>query len=254
MALSVALVALVALVVALGLIVVYIEGLLRCNEPPQRGSSPDRHGADDVGIMFDMDEPKSLRFEHVRQERLSGLHAPHIAPLTRYVEELRQQKGEGYEIPHFDPHDGGVHAKVLLLLEAPGPQAKGSGFVSSDNADETAKNIWTMTRAVGLDRSDCLLWNSVAWYVGTATRIRPVRASEVRESADALRSLLGQLAELRCVALVGGKAQLARATVEQSRPDVKIVEMPHPGLSFINRKPENRALVLEGFRQAARLI
>ena len=199
-----------------------------------------------------MDEPKTLRFEHVRQERLSALNDPHVAPLTRYVKELRQQKGEDFHIPDFDPHDGGINAKVLFLLEAPGPKAK--DFVSSDNADETAKNIWTMTREVGLDRTACILWNVCPWFVGSAAKIRPVRASEVRESADALRSLLGQLTDLRCVALMGRKAQLARATIEQARPDVRIAQMPHPSPMFVNRKPGNRALVLEGFRQAARLI
>lgn len=199
-------------------------------------------------------EPKTLRSQDARTARLAEIHAPHIAPLTRFVEELRQQKGEGYEIPFMDPHDGGINAKVLFLLEAPGPQAKGSGFISRDNNDPTAANIWTMTRAVGLDRSDCLIWNVCPWFVGSDAKIRPVRAAEVRESADALRSLLGLLADLRCVALVGRKSQLARATIEQARPDVQIVEMPHPSAMFVNRKPGNRALVLDGFRQAARFI
>ena len=203
-------------------------------------------------IMSAMNEPKTLRVEHVRQERLSALNDPQIEPLTRFVEALRQQKGEDFHIPFMDPFDGGIHAKVLFLLEAPGRKAK--DFVSSDNNDETAKNIWTMTREAGLDRTDCILWNVCPWFVGSASKIRPVRASEVRESADALRSLLDQLTDLRCVSLVGGKAQLARGTIEKARPDLPIFELPHPSPMFVNRKPGNRALVLEGFRQAARLI
>jgi hypothetical protein len=199
-----------------------------------------------------MDEPKTLRFEHVRQERLSALNAPHIEPLTRFVEALRQQKGDDFHIPFMDPHDAGIHAKVLFLLEAPGPKAR--DFVSSDNADETAKNIWTMTREVGLDRTACILWNVCPWFVGSASKIRPVRAAEVRESADALRSLLGQLTDLRCVTLLGRKSQLARATIEQARPDLPIIQTPHPSPMFVNRKPGNRALVLDGIRQAARFI
>ncbi len=207
-----------------------------------------------LGIMFAMDEPKTLRGQDARTARLAEIHAAHMHPLTRYVEELRQQKGEGYEIPYFDPFDGGVNARALFLLEAPGPQAKGSGFVSRDNPDETAKNIWTMSREAGLNRTDCVIWNVCPWYVGSEAKIRPVRAAEVRESAEALRSLLGQLADLRCVALLGRKSQLARATVEQARPDARIAEMSHPSPMFVNRKPGNRALLLEGFRQVARLI
>ena len=199
-------------------------------------------------------EPKTLRSQDARTARLAEIHAPHIAPLTRFVEELRQQKGEDFHIPLMDPFDGGINAKVLFLLEAPGAKAKSSGFISRDNPDPTAANIWTMIRDVGIERTNCLLWNSVAWYVGTATRIRAVKAAEVRESADALRTLLGLLAELRCVALVGRKAQLAIATIKQARPDLPIVEMPHPSNQNLSTRPHYRPLVLEGFRQVARLI
>lgn len=49
------------------------------------------------------DQPKSLANADTRAERLAGLHAPHMLPLTRFVEGLRQRKGSGYEIPYFDP-------------------------------------------------------------------------------------------------------------------------------------------------------
>ena len=117
-----------------------------------------------------MVEPKTLGFEQIRGERLSGLFAPHITGLTRFVEELRQMKGTDFHIPYFDPHDGGVQAKVLFLLEAPGPKAKGSGFVSRDNPDETAKNVRTMSREAGLNRTDFVIWNVCPWYVGTLVR------------------------------------------------------------------------------------
>ena len=177
-----------------------------------------------------------------------------MQPLTRFVDELRQHKGQGYEIPYFDPHDGGIYAKALFLLEAPGGKAKGSGFVSRDNPDETAKNIWTMSRETGIDRRDCIIWNACPWYVGTPSKIRAVRASEVMEAAEALRWLLGRLDQLKCVALVGRKAQLARATVETMRPDVCIVEMPHPSPMFVNRAPGNRLILREGFEAVHRAL
>jgi hypothetical protein len=189
-----------------------------------------------------MDEPKTLRFEHVRQGRLSALHAPHTAPLTRFVEELRQQMGDDFHIPDFDPFDGGIHAKVLFLLEAPGPKAKGSGFISRDNPDPAAANIWVLSHEAGLNRTDCVIWNVCPWYVGTASGIRAVKAAQIRATANALRSLLGQLADLRCLALVGRKAQKARHTVEGARPDVQIVEMPHPGNQNLSTRPHYRPL------------
>ena len=46
-------------------------------------------------------------------------------------------------IPHFDPLDGGSNAQVLFLMEAPGPKASASGFVSRNNPDETVLALAT---------------------------------------------------------------------------------------------------------------
>ncbi len=123
-----------------------------------------------------------------------------MLPLTSFVEGLRQRKGSGYEIPYFDPHDGGINAKALFLMEATGGNAVRSGFVSRNNLDETAKHLRLMTRCAGLDRRECIVWNVCLWYVGTASKVRPVRAAEMRESADALGWLAaGSTRQLSCL-------------------------------------------------------
>ena len=62
--------------------------------------------------------------------------------LNEYVRELRNEFPK-YYVPDFDPNNGGIHAKVLFLFEKPGPKTdpknKGSGYISQDNDDETAK-------------------------------------------------------------------------------------------------------------------
>jgi len=63
--------------------------------------------------LGDPDEQRRRR-EHLRES--------HIAPLTDYVEQLRKTLGHNQEIPYFDPCDGGINAKLLFLLEAPGPK------------------------------------------------------------------------------------------------------------------------------------
>jgi hypothetical protein len=198
-------------------------------------------------------QPKALRDPQLVAQRRAMLHEPHVHGLTEFVEDLRRQR-PGAEIPYFDPADGGKAARVLLLLEAPGPNATGSGFVSRDNPDETAANIWTMSRDVGLERTDCVIWNVCPWYVGSGSRIRAVRASDVRDAEGNLRVLLGLLDRLQCVALVGRKAQMGAVTVEAARPDVQIVKMPHPSPSFVNRAPGNRASVQTGFEEVAAVI
>ncbi len=48
-----------------------------------------------------------------RSLRLALLHAPHVAPLTEFVQLLRRETGLRQEIPFFDPLDGGVTARCL---------------------------------------------------------------------------------------------------------------------------------------------
>ncbi len=201
-----------------------------------------------------MSEPKSLRNEATRASRLAAIYQTHVAALNGFVETLRARKGDGYQIPFFDPFDSGVTARALLLMEAPGTRAVESGFVSRDNPDETAKNIFEMSLNAGLDRRDCVLWNVCPWFLGTSTTIAPVQAVDIREAEGELRWLLNRLPDLQCVALIGRKAQRAIATVTAERPGLPIVNMPHPSPRFVNRRPENRAEVLEGFRAIARAI
>jgi hypothetical protein len=54
------------------------------------------------------------------------LDLPHIIPLAEYCRCLRAE-GRG-TVPEFDPRDGGVAAKVLFLMEKPGPVTDDNGL------------------------------------------------------------------------------------------------------------------------------
>jgi hypothetical protein len=79
------------------------------------------------------DSPKLLSNPGARAARRAQLQDAHIAPLAAFVEELRAAVGPQASIPDFDPWNGGAHAQVLSLLEAPGSKAVDSGFVSRNN-------------------------------------------------------------------------------------------------------------------------
>jgi uracil-DNA glycosylase len=158
---------------------------------------------------------------------------------------MREAKGPGYEIPDFDPLDGGTDAQVLFLLEAPGPKATASGFVSRNNPDETAKNFFLLNTEAGIVRSRTVIWNAVPWYIGTGTKIRPAKRDDVRAADEWLAELLQALHRLRFVVFVGQKALHARNLVQAARPDVEVVTMPHPSPMFINRASGNRKRVLD---------
>ena len=119
------------------------------------------------------DKAQSLGSLEARAARQAELGDPHIAPLTAFVDRLRAEMGSDYQIPYFDPWDGGTAAEVLFLLEAPGAKAVASGFISRNNPDETAKNFFQLNRESGISRKRTITWNIVPWYLGSGSRIRP---------------------------------------------------------------------------------
>ncbi len=62
----------------------------------------------------------------------------HIAPLNRFAAALRARHGD---VPRFDSLDGGIDARVLVLLETPGPASASTGTTSRDNPTGTARNL-----------------------------------------------------------------------------------------------------------------
>lgn len=192
-----------------------------------------------------MDRPKLLGDNRALDLRLSQVDEAHIAPLSQFVRRLRDRVGPGVAIPYFDPWDGGVDAEVLFLLEAPGPKAKNSGFVSMNNPDETAKNVFEISRAAGIDRKRMAVWNTVPWYIGSERKIRPARSADIDAGIECLDELLQLLPKLRAIVLVGRKAQQADDHVKSIVPHLKVFTSPHPSPLFINRNQDNRSKLFE---------
>ncbi len=118
------------------------------------------------------DNPRSLRDPEVCAARRAALGAPHILPLTPHVRDLRE-RSPAIEFPDFDPLDGGVEARLLFLMEKPGPMTsaerdgrQGSGFISRDNDDPTEQAIFTFMREAGIPRREIVLWNLIPGWSG----------------------------------------------------------------------------------------
>lgn len=191
-----------------------------------------------------MDVPKMLGRDDARRERLEQVRLPHVAPLNDFVDRLRLSIGPDACIPYFDPWDGGTDAEVLFLLEAPGPRACASGFVSRNNADETAKNFFELNREAGIPRGRSVVWNVVPWYIGSGTRIRPATQADVDAGSQSLAKLLQLLPRVRAVVLLGKKAQRVRSPINAIAPQTKCFSTPHPSAFFVNRSPGNREVLL----------
>lgn len=106
--------------------------------------------------MITPDDSFALRDDAERARREVLLLEPHMQPLTVYLGNIRRSIGVSYDIPMFDPCDGGVDARVLIVLEAPGRKAVSSQFVSRNNPDKTAAKINQLLSIAGINRKDTI--------------------------------------------------------------------------------------------------
>lgn len=187
--------------------------------------------------------PRGFRSKQVRDERLVMLdEVDSIRPLRDWTASF-ERRTAGRVVPRFDPAEAGVDSRVLFVLEAPGPMTNalsgnrrpGSGFISVDNDDPTAANLWAARDAAGL-HDDYLAWNIVPWYLGPAS-VKP-NVAEVAEGAQALLEVMRLLPNLEIVVLAGLFAQKGwRDNIARSnqRPDVQVVATWHPGPRSMNQ-------------------
>tara|TARA_B100000242_G_C42831890_1_gene386505 strand:+ start:42 stop:602 length:561 start_codon:yes stop_codon:yes gene_type:complete len=160
----------------------------------------------------------------------STMNDPHMIILKNYVEKLRKTNPQSYT-PNFDPNDGGINAKILFLFEKPGrktdPSYGGSGYISLDNKDETARATKKFLKEANINRKKIVIWNTIPSWNGT----RDISIEERKQASLQLSSLLNVLKNLEFIFLVGKEAQKMSKLLDPSK--YKIINSPHP--SPINR-------------------
>ena len=209
--------------------------------------------------------PKLFADRAAVRAREARLREPHVADLTQLVERIRTARGGGNSVPWFDPDSGGRDAEVLLLFEAPGaravgtgpvrPNRPGSGFISPDNNDDSAAAVFELEVEAGLPRDRLLHWNIVPWYVGDGTKIRAVNKADRAEAEPWLGELLDLLNNLRVVILCGEAAQDGWDEYAVHRPaDLWGLRCPHPSPVNLRTRPEAREEILDTFTEAAWIV
>ena len=177
-----------------------------------------------------------------------------MRPLSQFAEFVRRDSGQA-NVPDFDPLDGGIHAECLFILEAPGPQALNTGFVSRNNPSQTSSNLWHLTKAAGMERKRTAVWNCVPWYIGDETGLRAAKPADVTEGLKYLRLLIELLTKLRIAVLVGRAAGRNRATLTHEFPHLQLFEIPHPSPQWVNRAPQkNKEAILNGLLAVQRVL
>ena len=183
--------------------------------------------------------------------RLALLSQPHVALLSNFRAQLLENLPKSSFVPNFDPKDGGIEARVLLLLETPGRVPRVTQFTSLDNPSMTSKNLLPMVIAAGLKRSEVLMWNLVPWDIGTETKIQSTKSNHHSLGTVALLRLLELLPRLRVIVFFGTKAEVALKDVQGVRTDLLLIRSPHPSPSNLNTRPESRQKILVALTRAA---
>lgn len=195
------------------------------------------------------------------RERLAETAAS-VQPLLGYTRDLAERKSRLVPgsplthafVPQFDPAEAGVCARVLFLLEAPGPKTNpvngGSGFISVDNNDQSAENFWRARDATGITEVEATHWNTVGWYLGNS-RMKPTAAMRAEGAAELRDRLLPLFHRLDGVVAVGQHAQDAMRRYQRLGAGLQfdwIEEIPHSSPLALNQKGK-RDEFLAGLRR-----
>ena len=155
------------------------------------------------------------------------------------VDQIRKEQGLGCEVPGFDPENGNEQARYLFLLEAPGPKAVQTGYVSLTNPDPTARNFQRQLREAGIGKEDIAVWNVVPWYLGDEGRrkIRGANSVDIRGGLKYLKSLVAAMPKLQSIVLVGSAARKAHVFLSRVTT-ARILSCHHPSAQALNANPE----------------
>jgi uracil-DNA glycosylase len=173
------------------------------------------------------------------------------AALLTIVERIRASRADPRSVPGLDPRNGNEAARVLLVLEAPGPGAVESQVVSIENIDPTARNLKSLLKYANLTPADIAVWNVVPWYCGSEDfkKIAAPSARDIEEGTALLCDLISCMPKLQAVVLIGSTARKAHIRLS-AEVTVRILACHHPSQRVLNL---NSAAETENQRVFARL-
>lgn len=188
-------------------------------------------------------------------EKISRIRDPHVAPLNALADRIADTEHLPHgHVPYVDPDQGGVGARMLVLLDNPSTKAEagtGSGLLSLDNNDRTARNCREAYARHNVDWNDVVHWNVVPFPVAGEKNGGSTSAERAR-AARWTREVVALLPNLEIVLLLGGSARdgWKRAAINRTDLSVPAGNIPHCSARGLNtaggRKRFEEAIKLVG--------
>ncbi len=169
----------------------------------------------------------------ILKKKYNALYSRHIASLTFQVQYYHEK---GVNIPWIDPSDGGIQARILILLQSPEKIELTPRFVSLDNPCRSQQNLHHFLKQAGIKRKDIILWNAMPWLTPSEKKLSPGRKN-IKRGTEIIKSLMPLLKDLTVVVLAGTVASQTRPFFEREYPHVTLLTMPHPSPLSLCRSP-----------------
>jgi hypothetical protein len=187
---------------------------------------------------------RRMRDPNFKAEQLSGKYQPHIEPVNRLVDELREAEppvGRGWA-PYVAPIHGGSEARILSILRDPGPKTHkdtGSGMLCVENDDDSAALQCDLLSSADLTPWDLTPWNAYPWF--RYDQSSGLTSPQITEGLDPLRRIVELMPALEVVLLQGGEAKTLWKRFARKEPHLAgrcaVVETYHPGRTAL-RHPD----------------
>jgi len=202
-----------------------------------------------------------------RDDLISRRYDFHVRDINQFVDRLRREHPDKF-IPYVAPTYGGNNARLLALLQDPGPATNpeirnGSEMLCIENDDGTANRYKAFLNENLIDVSDIQAWNAFPWYVSRPGRYQPGKPSQypkadIHAATEALAELIDLMPKLHVVLLHGLVAQDAWGELRQRRPAAAnrpkiVIDTYHPGEQAVDPDTKSRAHIqkIEGSLQSA---
>lgn len=173
-------------------------------------------------------------------EKKRHLLASHVAPFNALADAVADAEGirRGL-VPYVDPQLGGVDARVLVLLDNPSTKAEagtGSGLLSLENDDRSAKNCVAFYNDIGLGPELFVHWNAAPAPI-EGEKNGASSPSERERGAVWLREIVALLPNLEVVLLMGDHARDGWHRAGIALPHVHVPDdVPHPSQRGLNNR------------------